>query len=426
MMRQTFKKTNFASLLVVSIVLSAPVLAQSAAERAANAGELLTVKNFQVLRLHGANIKERGFAHGYLLAEQVRNDLEGSLNSLPYFSAKKFTDRLVPWSKDHFEWDADSRAELDGIYEGMLARLGVDGMHSKTLGRALTRDDLTGINVIADYYGPACSAFAAWDKRTADGGVVHGRTLDFPIGPKAIVDQVIVVSDAMPDRGENAPTRKAWIAIGWPGMVTEYTGINADGLIVCLHDADNFKPGRVSGRAEPRGLLLRRMLESIDPMAGDPARKAATMAAAGPTACGNLFQLTWPREAALKTSTTPSAILEFDPSDQEVQIRRMDDSGALVLTNHFRVRNEPDECKRFTSITNGLASFLTSNRTIGVIESRKLLMSAEQPVAAHSVYFFPDKREFYLAYTHNNVMSPSVAPTKFTMDELFGKVQTSN
>jgi hypothetical protein len=42
-------------------------------------------------------------------------------------------------------------------------------------------------------------------------------------------------------------------------------------------------------------------------------------------------------------------------------------------------------------------------------------------VAAHSVYFLPDSLEFYVALTQRNVMSPRVAPTKFTFAELFAK-----
>ena len=52
------------------------------------------------------------------------------------------------------------------------------------------------------------------------------------------------------------------------------------------------------------------------------------------------------------------------------------------------------------------------------MEARKLLMSAEQPVAAHSVYFFPDKLELQIALTKNNIMSPRVAPVEFSMKEL--------
>ena len=407
--------------LVLFALCSCALQAQSDAERAAKAGDLSVIKNQRVLHLFGTDVKERGFAHGFLLGKDIADDLDASLESLPGFTAVKFDNRLIPYSKNQFEWDDDSTLELDGIFEGMSARLGREGLYSKTLNRALTRADISAINVIADFFGPSCSGFAVWGKRTADGAVVHGRTLDFPIGPRAIADQLIVVSELLPERGANAPARKAWVAIGWPGLIVQYTGMNSEGLVACIHDSANLKPGRTAGRCVARGLLLRRMLEEIDPVLGDAAEHGARMAAQKPTACGNLFHMSWPRTAAEKTSTTPSAVLEFDPSDRKVDIRRMDDSNALVLTNHFRVRTTPEICTRFTAISGTLAALATANKSIGLIEARKVLMSAEMPLAAHSVYFFPDKLEFYLALTHNNIMSPSVAPTAFSFKELFAR-----
>src|SRR5207302_343864 len=97
----------------------------------------------------------------------------------------------------------------------------------------------------------------------------------------------------------------------------------------------------------------------------------------------------------------------------------MDDSGILVLTNHFRVRSAPIECNRFKNITTTVETLLQAGRHIGLNEARKALMSAEQPLAAHSVYFYPDKLEYFVSLTSNNIMSPTVVPVKFTFKELF-------
>ncbi|MGD0092028.1 MAG: hypothetical protein ABSE73_19110, partial [Planctomycetota bacterium] len=292
---------------------------------------------------------------------------------------------------------------------------GPDGLQSRTLKRALTRDDIVAINVLADYFGPACSGFAAWGPRTSGGAVLHGRTLDFPLGPNAIADQIIVASAGLPGRA-------AWVAINWPGLMTQYTGMNSHGLTVCIHDAYNGKSGGRSGENFiARGLLARRMLETLDPALSDPAGQGAKLAAAQPAACGNLFHLTWPRAAAEKLGGTPSAVLEFDAADRNVDIRRMDHSGVLVLTNHCCVRAPPLECDRFKNMTSALATLEQNGTPIGLLEARKLLMAAELPLAAHSVYFFPDKLELHVALTRGNVMSPRVAPVGFTWEELFGK-----
>jgi len=411
-------------LLLLAFVLhflACSAWAQSPAERAAKAGALLTVKNHRVLRLSGDDPRERGFAHGYLLAREIRDDCDAALQSLPNFGPQKFERNLAPWAQRNFVWDADATAELDGVFDGMQARLGADGLRSAALNRPLTRDDIVAINVLADYFGPACSGFAAWGKRTPDGEVLHARTLDFPLGPKAVADQIIVVSEAMRSRSKDRSKRQAWAAVGWPGLIGVYSGMNSAGLVICVHDGFNCKHGGREGDCIARSLLLRRMLESIDPADSDPAEAGAQMAAAYPAACGNLFQLTWPRAAAEKLSGTPSAVLEFDAADRNVSMRRETQSGVLVLTNHDRVRCPPIACARYTSIMEGLEMLARQGTPIGLMEARKLLMAAEQPVAAHSVYFYPDKLELHVALTRGNVMSPRVAPTAFTWKELFGK-----
>ncbi len=388
------------------------------AQRAARAGRLEKIKEHTVLRLRGADIYERGFAEGYLLAAEIRDDFDAALQSLPTFGARKYEDKLLPWAKRIFEWDVDATAELDGIFKGMLAKLGADGMRSQTLGRAMTRDDVMAMNTIADYFGPACSGFAAWGSRTQGGEVVYGRTLDFPLGSKVIGDQILIASEPVPARPDGRPERKGWVAVGWPGMIAHYSAMSADGLAICLHDGYNRIPGGKEVGAMARGLLLRRMLESIDPMDGDPAQRGALMAAAQPIACGNLFQMVWPKAAAEKTGAQPSAVLEFDSSDRNVDIRRADGSNVLVLTNHYRVRAKPVACARFDKITDGLALLERAQRPIGLVEERKLLMAAEQPIAAHSLYFFPDRRALGVALTQSNIMSPRVVPTMFTLEEL--------
>ncbi|HLX64418.1 MAG TPA: C45 family autoproteolytic acyltransferase/hydrolase [Planctomycetota bacterium] len=416
------------ALMLVSALASVTARAESPDERAARAATITTVNNQRVLRLRGESMGERGFAVGYLFANEMIAELETAIQSLPGVTVKLYNTDFLPWSKKNFAWDADAKEELDGLYAGMLARVGQDGMKSKVIGRVLTRDDLVGINTLADYFGPACSAFAAWGDRTADGKVIHGRTLDFPIGADDVALQVLIVADSLPARGPDHPARRAYMAIGWPGMITQYTGMNADGLVACIHDGYNVRgkawhadPKSNAAGFIPRGLLLRRILESVDPNAGDPAEAAAKLVAAGPTACGNLFHLTWSSESAKKSNTKPSAVLEFDPTDRAPLIRRPDDPTSLVLTNHFCVLNKARECERFSHISDGLGKLAQANVKIGISEARKLLKSAEQPVAAHSAYFFPDSLEFYVALSRRNIMSPSVAPTKFSLKELFEK-----
>jgi hypothetical protein len=197
--------------------------------------------------------------------------------------------------------------------------------------------------------------------------------------------------------------------------------MNNAGLSACIHDGYNTDRTVTGGPYVARGMVLRRILETVDPSESDPADAAAKIASEKASACGNLFHLSWPTAAALKNKSTPAAVLEFQPSSTNVVIRRMDDSGTLVVTNHFRSLHKAEECARYKAISDGLELLDKAGKKIGLPEARKLLMSAEQAVAAHSVYFFPDTLEFDIALTQENVMAPHVAPIAFSFAELFGK-----
>lgn len=375
-----------------------------------------------MLRLFGGSPRERGFAQGFLLAEEIRDVTDAALRSLPNMTPEKYEGRILPWARK-FDWDADAKAELDGIFEGMSARLSGEALRLPFAGRLYSRADLDVVNVIADYYGPACSAFTVWGKRSAGAGVLHARTLDFPVGARAVKEQIVIVSEPS---GSGGNARRGWVAVGWPGLIVQFTGMNSAGLVACLHDGYNIHKGREIGMFYPRGLMLRRLLETIDPAQGDPARKAADDIASHKFACGNLFHMSWPSAAAKKNEETCSAVLEFEMASHQVEIRRMDDSGALVVTNQFFLLNKPAECGRFKRISDGLELLQKANRPVGMPEARKLLMSAEQFVAAHSVYFFPDKLELQIALTKENIMSPRVAPTPFSLKELFERQPPAN
>ena len=409
--------------------------AQSSAERAAKAGELVTLKNHKVLRLFGNEDRERGFAHGYLLAEQVLDCLDDALQSLPQFTVEKFETRLLPWATKRFAWDAGSAQELDGLFEGLRARLGEQGLRCPALGRAITRDDLYAINAVADWFGPACSGFSAYGTKTASGQVLHGRNLDFPLGPRAVGQQIILAYAALPARGKpGAPeamaARKAWMGVGWPGLICVFSAMNAEGLVCCLHDATNVVKGGERDGLVARGLLLRRMLECLDPAAGDPAAAAAKLAAVRPAACGNLFHLSWPRLAAEKFQLRPSAVLEFDGFGREsgetpVSIRRMDATEALVLSNHYCVRRPAEDCARFRKISDGILAFTKAGARIDLDAARKILIGGEQqpPLAttAHTLVFYPDRRALLVALTRGNIQATRVVGAEFEFEELQGK-----
>lgn len=422
-MKAKFMVGSMLPLLVCCALVSAALQAQTSAERAAAAGELAVYKNHRVLRLYGEHARERGFAHGYLLADKIIESMDDALKSLPFFTAEKFEKRLSPWAKQNFLWDEDAKQELEGMFEGLCAKLNEQERVCPVLARAVTLDDLYAINVIADYFGPACSGFSAWGPLTEDGKVVYGRNLDFPIGGRAVANQVLLAIDRLPGH-DGKKKSKAWIGAGWPGLITVFTAMNEDGLVCCLHDATNTVKDGVKEGFVPRGVLLRRILESIDPAKVEPAGAAAQLVAERPSACGNLFHLAWPKSAAEKHKQTPAAVLEFDSAGRKpgtldgIAIRRMDASGSLVLSNHYCVRNKEVECARFARIVQAVSGSTKQDQKIGVAASRRILIGGELPTAAHTVVFLPDDKVMHVAITRGNFLSTRVAGAGFEFKDL--------
>ena len=63
---------------------------------------------------------------------------------------------------------------------------------------------------------------------------------------------------------------------GWPGLIGEYSGMNSDGLVVCLHDAYNLKHGGKeelpAATHEGTGLGLANVCQRLDARFGGRAQ----------------------------------------------------------------------------------------------------------------------------------------------------------
>jgi hypothetical protein len=417
-------------LLLFFLVFHFPVFTEEPPdERAKKAGTVLELQGFRLLRIHHPSAHERGFAHGFLLAPQILETFDAALTSLPGFSRRDFNERLTPWVREKLAWERTAKEEIAGLLEGLRARLGEKGSAPQALGRPLNANDFLALNAIADWFGPGCSGFSAWGKRTADDGSLHARTLDFPLGPKGVSVQLLFAfcareKNPLEKEPAAAKTRTlSWVGVGWPGMIGCYTGMNERGLTACMHDGYNLPPDGRRENLAVRSMALRRLLETTDPFAADPVAAVQTQLRAQPASCGNLFQLTWPEAAAKKWKAAPSVVWEWDnvslPRDAFASPRGPDQGEEiLVLTNHFCVRREPAACRRFKGLREALRKPETAALTAEL--AQRVLIAAEQSTAAHTVIFEPDRLRLHVSLTHRNVMSTRVSMKTFAFAELTG------
>lgn len=253
-----------------------------------------------VLTLWGTP-RERGFAHGWLLADRLVAGAEHDFGKLlkpflPFYEGM-IRKTVVP----RFAFDAREREEIEGLYEGLKARRGEQGVVLESLGRAFDVTDLIALNTFGDWYGLGCSSLAVWG-RHSEGGVPRvGRNFDFPAFDLVAVHQMVVVRAA---DGEQAGS----VSVSYPGCIGVMTGQSARGVFVSIHDVPvrepsaQFREGNV-----PRLIAIRRLLEQVQ---GDaPITMAERLLGGWPTMYGNNMMVV---AGSAAEGERLAAVLEYD------------------------------------------------------------------------------------------------------------------
>ncbi len=159
----------------------------------------------------------------------------------------------------------------------------------------------------------ACSALLVEPERSATGGPLLGRNLDYP--PLGYVHHYSLVTVYKPCRAKHA-----FVAVGFPGMVGCLSGMNDAGLALSILEVFQVKVGRkrYDGDGTPYALCYRRLLEECSTI--DEA--VALLEGMERTSITNLAV----------ADRTGIAVLEVTP--RQVIVRRPC-QGVCICTNHF-------------------------------------------------------------------------------------------
>jgi hypothetical protein len=195
--------------------------------------------------------KERGFQHGYLLANEIEESIRVLSESWKYQSALDW-EWLVKKGGNLFtpNIDPENLAEIDGIVEGM-----------KSAGITTTRDEIVTYNgymellgywwpTVKDTVSPnspdpkkeSCSSFIATGGMTADGNIVLGHNTMF--GYNLPLPNIII--DLLPEKGHRI------LMQSFPGFIHSATDffITDSGLIGSETTIGDFFPFDVKGVPE--------------------------------------------------------------------------------------------------------------------------------------------------------------------------------
>lgn len=333
---------------------------------------------------------QAGYAHGYLLAEQIVALFDAYLLDPRIVPSPERYAQLLEHELPRFEFAPDHEAELAALLRGMRDRLGPRRVRSQRLGRPLELADLKLMNVYSDIAGLACSTVSLWGPLTANGETLTARNLDFPHTPAGAAGQIILAHYGAGDR-------QPWVGVTWPGLIGVYTALNGDGVSMLIHDAP-AAPGATRQGFTPRSLILRRALEQAKARAFTE-DVAATLRQHKP-AIGSNIHVSVPHNA----SEPPAAVFEYDaaPLTGGLTIRRPTTPGetppaALVCTNHYAARTAtPQACPRWDYLHDQVARMQPAGGSVGVARAFELVLRVRQASTLHTAILEPATRRMWV------------------------------
>jgi hypothetical protein len=311
-------------------------------------GRLEDSHGIPILYLWGSP-RERGFAHGWLLAEQIYEEAEEAFSMILGGNAEAYSSVLLPLVSAGFSFSNAEAAELEGLLEGIEQRL--PGRKIEALGRPMILGDIKAINTYGDWYALGCSSAAVWGKLTVDQKPAVVRNFDFmPLGSLAGSQHLRVVAPGPRE------TRRGWVGISFPGSIGCVTAMSQEGVFASIHDVW-VKPTAKDyiQRNVPRLIALRRIVEGV-PAAG-AVEKATELCRSWSTLFGNNFLVATPDTAA----GLPAGVIEYDTREDRERgatLRAPDASASetplsFVACSNGHRRRGTDSCNRYDSLVRG-------------------------------------------------------------------------
>lgn len=177
----------------------------------------------------------------------------------------------------------------------------------------ISKEDLIVGNTLFDLKKVvACSGVTIEPANSSTGGMLFGRNLDYP--SLGYINQYTLVTVYKPEN------KKAFAAIGFPGLIGCLSGMNQDGLCLAIHEVIDIKTGqkKFNYNGIPYAMCYRQLLEE----------------------CSTVDQAYELLNKLPRTSTTNlliadrkrSAVFEVTP---DKVIERKSKDGVAVCCNHF-------------------------------------------------------------------------------------------
>lgn len=387
-------------------------------------GRLTQIDGVPVLTLWGTQ-HERGFAHGYLMAESIIRLFDGYLReTIRDPEALSNFDKSARQQLKAMNIAPRYLEELRGMYDGVQRRFG-NAARVPALNRPLELDDLVAVACIPELARIGCSSFAAWGPLTTDGGTISGRNLDWHRLDALQKGQMIIAYAAEPEG-----KRLGWLSITWPGYIGCLTGMNSEGVTVAMHDVFTGPPTAPLGFT-PRGFALRDAVESAH--AASAGKDVLAILRGRIAAVGNNVPISFPYRGDGKES---AIVFEYDgdlTKSYGVTVRRAaKDKNAegtktcyIPCTNHYRKRRLPESCDRFEKIDRRMIEISDSGQVMSVADGWDILRNVACEAGPrhriqtyHSVVFEPNSGRMHVAFSTPDRAAPDNKPVTLVVSEI--------
>ena len=430
-------------LFLILIIGAAVVLPVRSLHAQQISGELQVMQGKRVLRLWGSHY-DMGYAHGYLLAEEIVALLEGYMLGMLYDVENYWRTLLLV--ETGVKMPAAYRREIRGMHQGMLDALGEDGLYSELLQREFGPADLIAWNMAPEIFRLSfsdieradeprySSSIAGWGDKTADGSLIIARDLDFG-APGDLLDRSSLLIAYQPRRF----VENSWLAVSWPGVIGCLTGMSEQGAGAAL-DLGNYEPDLDDLLLEldgtyvpppfyytPITLALRLGLERRSLRFPDPIDNVVRIISRIHIAGSFDIHLFSAAGSDGPDSVTPASIIECShqgamlrtPADNQNYEPKLLSDSFLAVTNHHRKLQPPVECPRYTHQVQRLNSLDVLDMDTALDIEREI--SQDQPPfnTVHLVGFIPDRLQLWVSFADGELSAVEADPAEFAWQDIF-------
>ena len=363
--------------------------AESAADAAVN-GVLRQIGTQQVLSLWGSNY-EMGYAHGYLMADKIRDLVDtyvvglianGDVADYNYHLS------LIPLYHTFYPEYLD---EINGMIAGMVAS--GKSLYVSRLGRNIDDRDIKAFNLFIQY-SFSCSSFGAWGTSTANGESILARNYDFYYDSQGSVlnNQLLITYEPV--------GKPKFVSAGWPGWYGVATGMNEYG-VTAMANAANGENSSSSEKFHPSIEVFRKILENTT------LNNYSTQPLATVNSASEYIPMIIQVGTPYRNAADPVYYVE-DSSTVNLIRKAADTDPAynhIIATNHFlKVIPPPtsgDTVTRYNTLRNGLINYYGSgDRKVDSTEAWSLLGTVDDIVAPTltSVVMRPNRMELDVSF----------------------------